>query len=169
MPRRYRRRKYYTVQRNVKPVKYSSENFDNSINVDLSIAAQFAIPFIYATEVAGMRKVKNFTVNFDTNSEIPFLFALVYVPQGTEPNQLNLATVDSSNNPIAGSLYEPNQNVILAGSFGGPGTSHSRYFTRLARNLNSGDRVFLIYRCVGPTTESQLVTVCSQISFAIAY
>lgn len=169
MPRRYRRRRYYPITRSLKAVKYSSENFTNTFNIDLAVPKQYEITYVYGSEVGGMRKVKNFTANFDTNSAIPFLFALVFVPQGTTIGQLNLPIEDSSHNPLAGSLYEPNQNVILAGSFGGPGTSHSRYFTRLARNLNSGDRIILIYRCTFHPDESTIANVLSQISFAIAY
>lgn len=169
MPRRYRRRRYYPIQRSIKSVRYSAENYDSFYSVNLQTDTQYNIPFVYATELGGMRKAKNFTLNFDTTSEIPFLFALVYLPQGTTINTLNLVGENASHNPQAGSLYEPNQNVILSGTFGGPGTSHSKYFSRLARNLNSGDAILLIYRPVATTTEATFVSVIATLSFAIAY
>lgn len=64
---------------------------------------------------------------------------MVYVPQGTRFNQLQTGTIEN-----ATSIYEPNQNVILSGlTLPGVITNKS---TRLARNLNSGDQIYLIFR-----------------------
>lgn len=99
-----------------------------------------------ATGVYGTRKAKNFDVQITTSAiETPIIAALVYVPQGTLASTLNISQF-SPEGP--NSLYEPNQNVI--GQFIIPATptgtsqSVSRFKTRLARNLDSGDSIVLV-------------------------
>ena len=62
---------------------------------------------------------------------------------------------------------EPNQNVIMQGLL--PLTSNSRqeFRTRLARNLNSGDTIFL---CLRPVIDiTNIPDLTAQLNFAICY
>ena len=87
-----------------------------------------------------MRKVKHLTVSLAARdiagqaSDVAY-WALVYVPQGTAVNTLNVAGT-------AG-MYEPNQFVMNCGVVdfsAGP----CRFTSPVSRNLNSGDKIVLI-------------------------
>ena len=104
------------------------------------LTRQFSISVIPPTSEQGMRKVKHFTLSF-SNANMngaPLVYALVYVPEGYDPNPINV--------PIDGnaiSMYEPNQFVISQGIIdtdAGP----QRIRSPLSRNLNSGDSIYLI-------------------------
>lgn len=146
--RRYYRRRPYKTQ------KYSSET--TFISDDIKIPwyqggaggniQQFSVPMVGNTDMQGMRKAKNFTIHFDTTSNIPLVFALVYVPGGTTPQEMSSGTFAQT-----ASLYEPNQNVILSGIV--LNTSPQLTFrTRLARNLNSGDFIALLIKPLDKAT-----------------
>lgn len=72
-------------------------------------------------------------------------WALVYVPQGTNIGALNL------NN----SMYEPNQYVMNCGivdTSAGP----LRFTSPVARNLNSGDSIYLLLGTLSATANNNL-------------
>ena len=168
MPRYRRRRRSYAISRPVKAVKYSAETYAAYIVHDASnIQNQSCIVFTPASDVLGTRKCKNFTLSLTSPLTVPVAFALVFVPQGTQPSQITAGTQPSSGVWPAASLYEPNQNVILSGTFGGPGTTVERFKTRLARNLNSGDYIALVCRALatGPAD----TTIFAILNYAIAY
>ena len=88
-----------------------------------------------------MRKVKHITVSLsDSASSVgsAFYWAIVYVPQGTQPNALFATT-----NDITGSIYEPNQFVMNCGVID-PAAGPIRFRSVLSRNLNSGDSIYLV-------------------------
>ena len=166
--RRYRRRYYYG-----KRVRYSSETYANTqiyaLNGTLPAADSSpddwppagyksgqniffpSITIVGATQNQGIRKVKNFGINIapqinnreDVDPVFKLAWALVYVPE-------RVATSSILPN-VNGSMYEPNQNVIACG-LADP-RQNNRYYTRLARNLNSGDRIMFV--CVAFTNETQ--------------
>ena len=152
MPRRYTRSGRYT--RRVKTVKYSNETYNISgtyNTANAAIKSDWQETLITAIDQQGVRKCKNFELSLtggpfngpnNTSEPVPMFFALVYVPQGTEPSQINIGAPDA-----ASSLYEPNQNVILSGVW--PGNLNAPFVkkTRLARNLNSGDSIVLVTSC----------------------
>lgn len=143
--RRYRRRFPTTVRK----VKYSNETMNCVVTFDNpagASSAQQSIPLVPLMTTQGMRKCKNFTLTIASQStQVSYIYAVVYVPEGTDPTALH---VGSSTNPV--SLYEPNQNVIMAGCINsGEGVSPVRNFTRLSRNLNSNDQLYL---CIIPST-----------------
>ena len=167
MPRRYRRRRY-ALTRPVKTAKYSNETFAAIQQVDTTSSADWFVLLSSASPVLGTRKAKNFTLTLVTSSPVPFFFALVYVPEGTNPSGLNAGSTVEQNVLISASLYEPNQNVIMSGSFGGPNSTVERYKTRLARNLNSGDSIFLVFHNLVPG-DSASENVAVQCNYAISY
>ncbi len=180
MPRRYTRSGRYT--RRVKTVKYSNETYNftgNYIAPDASVKQDWTETLISSIDQQGVRKCKNFELSLTggafqptggpeqdprTAIQAPIFFALVYVPQGTEPSKINIGQPDS-----AASLYEPNQNVIMAGVWPGDLTAPFIKKTRLARNLNSGDRIVLCTSCPsfgeGQYTKTLAVTLNYAISF----
>lgn len=87
-----------------------------------------------AVDIQGMRKVKHITVSLTgITNENNIWWALVYVPNGTQPNPLNTQAGQAS-------FYEPNQFVMAAGLndlTAGP----VRIRSPVSRNLNSGDSV----------------------------
>lgn len=151
MPRRYTRSGRYT--RRVKTVKYSNEtfNFIDSLPVAKPSSKTTAwSTVISAIDQQGVRKCKNFELTLtggplyssspDTPEEaVPLFWALVYVPQGTQPSEINVGSVEAP-----ASLYEPNQNVIMSGVWPGDLTAPYVKRTRLARNLNSGDSLAFV-------------------------
>lgn len=124
--------------------KYSVEQTATVAVVPAATATapgQSGIVIVPPTATQGMRKVKHITVSLaqpgqvsTANSPTSVFWALVYVPQGTTPNQLSLT---------GSSMYEPNQFVMNCGTFdcnAGP----VRFHSPISRNLNSGDKIYLI-------------------------
>lgn len=170
MPRRYR--SYYRRYRRAAQ-KYSVET--SNINLKGALTQDYGnYTMIAPIQSQGMRKAKNFTLSIssspfyngtdDSEEYTPIAFALVYVPQGTNPSSITLGTESA-----AASLYEPNQNVILSGVYTA-GDSALRIRSSLARNLNSGDSIVLCMKFInqsGPTWASN--TLFAQLQYAIAY
>ena len=135
MPKFYRRR-FARGPRDKYSVEQSS--FINTTNA----SGDLAIQLIPTLGVGGMRKVKHLTVSLTTQeNQIALYWALVYVPQGTSPSPLSVATAASS------ALYEPNQFVMNAGIID-PSAGPIRISTPVSRNLNSGDTIYLIMKAI---------------------
>lgn len=169
LSRRYRYRTS-RIPRTLKPTKYSNETFAALHTFDLSQAAtQVAIIVTPASSVGGTRKCKNFTLSIVSSSVSPMFFALVYNPEGTDPSMINAGTTAGDIPYIlsAASLYEPNQNVIMSGLLGGPNSTVERFRSRLARNLNSGDRIVLLLRTIEAAQNNVQISVA--LNYAIAY
>lgn len=172
MPRRYRRR-YARVSRPLKTVKYSNE----TVNCGNYITKQAEVPLSGTSWLAmvppissqGMRKCKNFTLHIETQAPFPVLFALVYVPQGNEPQNLNVGTFNNTaDNSGTVSSYEPNQNVILSGIVK-TDSPQLTFRTRLARNLNSGDGIALVYRSLVNDPDPGSWIIFATLNYAITY
>ena len=132
MPRFYRRAAY---RRSAARDKYSVEQQAGTVSVPAEGQAYTQV--VPDSAIQGMRKVKHLTVSLgdNTTGSICLYWALVYVPQGTSPSPLNLTGGTG--------MYEPNQFVMNCGVLdltAGP----ARIYSPVSRNLNSGDKVFLI-------------------------
>lgn len=160
MVRRYARRYRRRTARPLKTVKYSAETFSSNIDVGEGVTDQGDITLVSAISQQGMRKAKNFTLRVLTNAGLPFIWALVYVPQGTSAQPLQTPGAQ------AGSLYEPNQNVIMSG-FARSAAPQETYRSRLARNLNSGDAIVFIYKPLFPPQAEFSIHVT--LNYAITY
>jgi len=99
---------------------------------------QQGIVVVPASTVQGMRKVKHLTVNLSTTADAGLFWALVFVPEGYNPNALFPAGSISGN-----AMYEPNQYVMNCGVCD-PQAGPVRFSSRISRNLNSGDRLYLV-------------------------
>ena len=182
----YRRRAYSRSYSRVKKAKYSNET--NTMGVGLESgsdegaasrisayeARELAMLLIPASKNQGMRKAKNFDLSIQTSGmNVPVHFALVYVPEGQKPGKMNFPapySIPDDNVPAApASLYEPNQNVIISGVLPTDTTNPIHFRTRLARNLNSGDAIYL---CIEPSFASEAHTyglLEAQLNYAICY
>ena len=100
---------------------------------------QAAAGVVPATSLQGMRKVKHLRISLTpattTAAQADITWALVYVPEGYNPNVL-----DGTNGH---SLYEPNQFVMAAGQVD-PNAGPVRITSPISRNLNSGDQIILV-------------------------
>ena len=129
----YKRRHYRRGNRD----KYSVEQ--TAGNITLTSGQQTNIQVVSNSSIQGMRKVKHLTISVGGISgqgidEGSCFWALVYVPQGTQPNNMSL---------VGSNMYEPNQFVMNCGVFdfsAGP----TRISSPLSRNLNSGDSIYLV-------------------------
>lgn len=184
------RRRYYRTGRQ----RYSNETttigfqMSGQINAGVNfpenetspgVVSDRGITVVPTATIQGTRKVKNITLKITGQYlTAPVFCALVYVPEGTLPNALNLGNGTS--------FYEPNQNVITSFvlpqtvQFNVSGTTteaiptgQTTYTisTRLARNLASGDRVVLIMAAGGnllysPDTKGY---ICGTANYAIKY
>jgi len=148
-------KKYYRG----KKVKYSVESTAQTIEVDASGKASTVV--VPSDSIQGMRKVKHLTVSIadlaGSTASTPLYWALVYVPAGTEANAISIDSGDS--------MYEPNQFVLNCGVTdfsAGP----TRFHSPLARNLNSGDAIYLIIQ-QAPDTVSTTIKYAAVVKYAI--
>lgn len=161
-------RRYYK-RRNVNRDKYSIESqmfqtpvtvagWDAIVEAGRANTLQYAFNAVAADTTQGMRKVKHMQLTFSSNSAAPIAYALVFVPAGYDPNSIRWPTPGSNQ-----SIYEPNQFVMSRGVLdfaGGP----LRVSTPLSRNLNSGDRIVLIFATAATDTAPSII---STIKYAI--
>ena len=125
---------------------------------DAYLNRQAFVPIVSSTSQEGVRKVKNITVSLavgGTNSaDTPsYYYALIYLPEGTVYTELS----------SQGQLYTPSQYVISSGIIT-PEQGKMRIRTRLARNLNQGDSVYLI---IG--TNSNSISSASRFNYLVQY
>ena len=133
-------RRPYKRPRYGKAIKYSvQQKCITATTPDASFTAKVEV--VPGTDVEGMRKVKHLTVSMspDTTDTLSFYWALVYVPQGTTPGDINIGSA------ISGSMYEPNQFVMNCGIMS-TGAGPIRVSSPIARNLNDGDGIYLLIR-----------------------
>jgi len=171
---RYRRRRYYR-----KKNKYNIETNPGKVVPDdwLAPVDENAFPrsvnqvVVLPTETEGVRKVKNLTIDicskswFQQNNTTaggltanPIYWALVYVPEGTLPNYLN----------ETGDLYQPSQWVLSTGILNLI-SGKSRITTRLAKNLNKGDTIYLCMGTAEPESNRVIPTLDYLCRYAICF
>ena len=160
----YRRRRYGSYSRRGRRWSPTTQ----VVNTQTSSGSQKSLPiaFNHTGERVGsnyplgpIMKVKNFRLNVVFESSVTALWALVYVPDGVPIGTLNVAGTGIDSMPNA--LYEPQQFIIASGVYTSQGSSGAaaplRVWTPLARNLNPGDGVFLVWRAL--TSASSIPTV----------
>lgn len=157
-------RSRYSIETTVRGVKLHDIPVGSNSGqpIDGSLVGQFEV--VPSSSVQGMRKVKHMQVTVTlshsggssessgaiSSAEVaslaagcPIVWAMVYVPAGflSDTNQ-QLQPLN-----LTGSLYEPNQFVICSG-IADPNAGPIRINTPLARNLNSGDAIYLAWRII---------------------
>lgn len=148
MGKRYYRRRYVNRDKySVEQTAIRSNNLNLWTHVEGSgeftgDSSQWSCVVVPSSSLQGTRKVKHLTFsianNGSQNEDVPLMYTIVYVPQGTPCNPINFPGINSAVN-----LYEPNQFVMSQGVLdfsAGP----ARIRCPLSRNLNSGDAIYLI-------------------------
>ena len=165
-----------------KKVRYSNEttciNLASSIDQDTTptlpvIDSKRGSILIAPTTLQGTRKAKNFLLSISSfGNTVPLLCAVVYVPQGTDPSTITPSVTTSR---TGSSLYEPNQNVIMqfvmnpVDPSSGIGSDVQNFKTRLARNLDSGDSIQLVFCPAYSSSNAQTVHIAGTFNYAISY
>lgn len=118
------------------------------------------------SQVAGIRKVKNFSINFATDTPVPLLFAIMYLPEGTTATNTVPRINPSGSADTFVEMLEANQWVIGCGSIVQGAINQFR--TRMSRNLNNGDSVWLyVWKTQGNDTAERFVNATG--NYAIRY
>ena len=143
---RYGKKLKYSVQQKCITVTTPDESNTGKVEV------------VPGTDVEGMRKVKHLTVSMvDTTDTLSFYWALVYVPQGTTPGDINISGA------LSASMYEPNQFVMNCGIMSS-GAGPIRISSPLARNLNDGDAIYLLVRAHSLSARPSTIVLCVTLS-----
>ena len=153
----YRRRRTWRVRR---AAKYSIQQ--KALQFAAAQGQTTTVAVVPSTVVEGMRKVKHITVNATVQGESDaFYWAIVYVPQGTTPNAIQIST--SATSP---GMYEPNQFCMNCGVVDGT-AGPIRFGSPVARNLNDGDAIYLLVRPI-PSQTGQNISVIATVRYAIS-
>ena len=159
--RRYRRSSYRRTGKHWSPTT-------QVVNTQTSSGSQKSLPIAFnrtgervgtTYPIGPIMKVKYFRLNVVFESSVTVLWALVYVPDGLPIGKLNVAgsAVDS----MPGASDEPQQFIITSGVYTSQGSSGAsaplRVWSPLARNLNPGDGVFLVWQAL--TSASSIPTI----------
>ena len=167
------RRRYYGRRRSYNRDKYSIEHTGVTVpgytaestngwtvyeaTSSTAQSIQRAETIVPATSIQGMRKVKHLTISlttFQEGSTPGILYALVYVPEGYDPQPFTIPNTST----VSASLYSANQYIMSSGIIdfnAGP----QRISSRLSRNLNSGDRIMLLFSTVSDAGSTLLAEV----------
>ena len=157
---RYRRSSYRRTGKHWSPTT-------QVVNTATSSGSQKSLPIAFnhtgervgsSYPIGPIMKVKYFRLNIVFESSVTVLWALVYV-DGLPIGRLNVA--GSQADSVPGALYEPQQFIIASGVYTSQGSSGAsaplRVWTPLARNLNPGDGVFLVWQAL--TSASSIPTI----------
>ena len=132
-----RSRKFYSKT----SAKWSHENKGCILtfqNAPVNTLYQGGAVVVPSVSTQGTRTVGNFVITIPVSEDRNYIWALVYVPQGTTASNLF-----STTQTVEGSLYEPNQYVLASGINDG-NAGPIRIRTRMKRTLHSGDFISLI-------------------------
>lgn len=182
------RRRYY--RRRYSRPKWSVERTSMRL-LSPTIGDTQSLALVPADPAEGVRTVKNIKIQlctqatttvqtgpltipnhqtWDPANNLIFNWAIVYVPQGYDPQDLNLADSEDGS-PIGriASFYRANQFVIASGLLGITNEPKT-VFTRLARKLHSGDAIAFVYRYINLGDQADFQTdMVALVSYAIKY
>ena len=126
--RRYYRKGKYNIEN--RPLSFSGGTIQNSFY-------QNQVNIVPASTTEGVRQVARMTISLTaTNSNadaLPFFWAIVYIPEGATTSGLF---------PNSTTLFEPS-NYVLASGVSDPNAGPIRISSRLRKNLNAGDQIYL--------------------------
>lgn len=143
--RGYRRRDYIPRNYISKASKYQFVPFSIQFNYSTldPLTPGIINVLVPTSTVAGIRKVKNFNINFVSNTTDPLLFAVLYIPEGADTANLtpNINGFNVDGSKVFAELFAANQWVIGCGSI--VAGALNNWKTRMSRNLNNGDSVYM--------------------------
>lgn len=102
--------------------------------------------------------------NINVGNSLTFFWALVYVPQGYDPQEIQVPSQIDSSIP----MYDANQYVMASG-VATITTEPVVVRTPLSRNLNSGDSIQLICASLAAGASSEDVPIWGHTSYSICY
>lgn len=145
------KRKYNIEQR---PVEFTTPSTaENGFH-------QNQVEIVPATNIEGVRQVARLRISLTPNSfegtptNIPIYWALVYIPEGTTTTALF---------PNSTTLFNPS-NYVLNSGIVNPQAGPVTISTKLRKNLNANDRIFLFTACKEPAW-----TFLGLVRYAICY
>ena len=166
MPRRYFKRhfnrdKYSVEQTAIVSPAISGWSLIEGTEGQTQSSLQWVTTVVPPSDENGMRKVKHLTISLtnSTSDTLVLFYALVFVPEGYTPLPIRVPTAGSGTYMYASNQFVMSSGVIDFGA--GP----NRIRTPLSRNLNSGDRIFLIMAT--NTTAAAASQVLAQVTYAI--
>lgn len=154
---RYRRRRIY------KKRKYNVENRPIAFQVNNSIENgyfQNQTVIVPPSTTEGVRQVARMTITltaFNDNVR-PIYWALVYIPEGA---------VTSALFPNASTLFNPS-NYVLASGVADPTSGPIRISSRLKKNLNANDQIYLL-TAVSKNNAEDIIVLNGLVRYAICY
>lgn len=154
---RYRRRRFY------RKGKYNIENRPLSFQAPEATENNFfqnQIEIVPATTTEGVRQVARMTITLTTinDNTRPVFWALVYIPEGT---------IASALFPNSTTLFNPS-NYVLSSGVSDPTAGPIRISSRIRKNLNASDRIFLL-TAVQKGAATDLVAYNGLVRYAIKY
>lgn len=102
--------------------------------------------------------------NINVGNSLTFYWALIYVPQGYDPQEINIPSQVDASVP----LYDANQ-FIMASGVATITTQPATVRTPLSRNLNSGDTIQLVVYSLAAGVSTEDVPVWAHTSYSICY
>lgn len=143
--------------------KYNIENRPLEIQVSNVIENGFfqnQTEIVPATLVEGVRQVARMTITLTTNADSnrPIFWALCYIPEGSQTSSLF---------PTTTTLFNPS-NYVLSSGIADPSAGSIRISSRLKKNLNANDRIFLMTATTKPAASDTVILV-GLVRYAICY
>lgn len=170
MPRYYRR---YSYRSRAPRRKY--ETCRNFVALALTTTTQAQQEIVAPSTLPGVRKLKHLRIQLALTGakkedgtpigdyQLIMPWALVYVPQGEQPGLMNLTNVASP-------FYQPANQVLASGVYDPSDGAGFRARVPFSKNLNSGDRVFLISTIIpGVGAEGVIATLRGICTYYTAY
>lgn len=127
---RYRRRRYYRKNKfnvETRPISFTTPSTQQNGFY------QNQTPIVPPSTTEGVRKVGKFTLSLETGGGVLY-WALVYIPEGATTTALF---------PSSTELFVPSSYVLSSG-VASSNTGVTRISSRLWKNLNAGDQIFLL-------------------------
>lgn len=154
---RYRRRRFYRKR------KYNIENrplYEALPRTKENNFYQNSIEVVPASTVQGVRKVTRLTVSLVpgvVNSNV--FWALVYIPEGVSTTALF---------PNTSTLFEPSNYVLASGISDGE-AGPIRISSRISKNLNAGDRIYLLTASTAGSSDMVTYYYTGLVRYAICF
>ena len=148
----YRKRKYNIENKAIRalvPTNRENGYFQNQI------------PIVPPTTTEGVRKVTRFTITLTAGVNYlgPIYWALVYIPEGA---------VTSSLFPVYNQLFNPS-NYVLASGVSDVDAGPIRISSRIQKNLNANDQIFLLTAASYPPEQGVSTYIQGLVRYAISY
>lgn len=153
---KYYRRRFYRRR------KYNIENktFSQLIPYDSTQNGYYQnqIQIVPPSTTEGVRKVTRFNISIPATLSATY-WALVYIPEGA---------VTSSLFPNSTNLFEPS-NYVLASGVSDNDAGPIRISTRIQKNLNAGDQIYLLTATHQQPPQPGTYYIRGLVRYAIAY